>query len=370
MRDFDVATHRPHPPGYPVYIALGKARHRHHRLWHRRAAIGGRSEGTWRCCRCWPGSSRLCCCTACSRAARRALARASTFTRVRRGRDDGDVPVVLVSRGAADERSAWPRLRPRVAGVPDARVVAAAARRRRRSPLVPGSDARLGPDDRRRRVSRRPRDWRAIADDVAHAAAADRRAVRSHRPRCGRRVDRRRASMFAAGGLAWGIPLLVASGGLERLPGGARHPGRRRFHRRRDALHESEPAGGGLRADPHVRPSLGCHRARDRRARARRRRHRPAAVARSAQSRAGHRDERAVSGLSSAVSGHVVRPLRAAARAGRGVSGCARHRPRLRRGGADCGRGRCRLPAVAIASPVLVAYAAEPESHRRACWAR
>ncbi len=24
VRDFDVATHRPHPPGYPVYIALGK----------------------------------------------------------------------------------------------------------------------------------------------------------------------------------------------------------------------------------------------------------------------------------------------------------------------------------------------------------
>ena len=25
VRDFDVAEHRPHPPGYPVYIALGKA---------------------------------------------------------------------------------------------------------------------------------------------------------------------------------------------------------------------------------------------------------------------------------------------------------------------------------------------------------
>jgi hypothetical protein len=25
VRDFDVATHRPHPPGYPVYIAVGKA---------------------------------------------------------------------------------------------------------------------------------------------------------------------------------------------------------------------------------------------------------------------------------------------------------------------------------------------------------
>ena len=24
VRDFDVAEHRPHPPGYPVYIALGK----------------------------------------------------------------------------------------------------------------------------------------------------------------------------------------------------------------------------------------------------------------------------------------------------------------------------------------------------------
>ena len=24
MRDFDVAQHQPHPPGYPVFIALGK----------------------------------------------------------------------------------------------------------------------------------------------------------------------------------------------------------------------------------------------------------------------------------------------------------------------------------------------------------
>ena len=24
VRDFDVANHRPHPPGYPLYIALGK----------------------------------------------------------------------------------------------------------------------------------------------------------------------------------------------------------------------------------------------------------------------------------------------------------------------------------------------------------
>jgi hypothetical protein len=25
VRDFDIARHQPHPPGYPVYIALGKA---------------------------------------------------------------------------------------------------------------------------------------------------------------------------------------------------------------------------------------------------------------------------------------------------------------------------------------------------------
>ena len=25
LREFDVARHRPHPPGYPIYIALGKA---------------------------------------------------------------------------------------------------------------------------------------------------------------------------------------------------------------------------------------------------------------------------------------------------------------------------------------------------------
>ena len=27
LRDFDVARHQPHPPGYPVYIAAGKAVH-------------------------------------------------------------------------------------------------------------------------------------------------------------------------------------------------------------------------------------------------------------------------------------------------------------------------------------------------------
>jgi hypothetical protein len=33
LRDFDVATHQPHPPGYPVFIALGKLSLPVARMW-------------------------------------------------------------------------------------------------------------------------------------------------------------------------------------------------------------------------------------------------------------------------------------------------------------------------------------------------
>ena len=45
VRDFDVATHRPHPPGYPVYIALGKVATAIAGVRRRCAAIGDRGEG-------------------------------------------------------------------------------------------------------------------------------------------------------------------------------------------------------------------------------------------------------------------------------------------------------------------------------------
>ena len=66
VRDFDVGQHRPHPPGYPVYIALGKiataiAGLRLDRRRHRdRGAMRSPS------CRCSAGCWRSCVCIACS----------------------------------------------------------------------------------------------------------------------------------------------------------------------------------------------------------------------------------------------------------------------------------------------------------------
>ena len=48
VRDFDVAKHRPHPPGYPVYIALGKIVAAIPGIAGDAARIGGRSEGACR----------------------------------------------------------------------------------------------------------------------------------------------------------------------------------------------------------------------------------------------------------------------------------------------------------------------------------
>ena len=63
--------------------------------------------------------------------------------------------------------------------------------------------------------------------------------------------------MFVVGGLAWGIPLLVVERRPRPLPGRARHAGRRRLCRRRDAVHEPVRAGGGVCADAHVPRSVG-----------------------------------------------------------------------------------------------------------------
>ncbi len=69
VRDFNVAEHRPHPPGYPVYIALGKtATAIVGALDSRAAAVARRKRVPSRFCRCSRVLSRSPASTACSRA--------------------------------------------------------------------------------------------------------------------------------------------------------------------------------------------------------------------------------------------------------------------------------------------------------------
>ena len=67
--------------------------------------------------------------------------------------------------------------------------------------------------------------------------------------------------------------------------------------------------------------------------------------------------------LSSAVPGHLVRPLRLAARAGGGVSRRPRRGAACRPPAVPAVAAIVSIAAVAIASPVLVAYSADAESH-------
>ena len=173
--------------------------------------------------------------------------------------------------------------------------------------------------------------------------------------------------MFVAGGLAWGIPLLVASGGLERLSRRARHAGGRGLRRRRDAVSQSESARGAR--------SRCCGRSCIRGTRPRSRRwswfSRLLGLVQLLW-----RDRRSLAAVMalagpylvvpSAVPGHVVHSLCAAAGSGRWRSSrCEACR--------WCPCRRCRwsrrcvsIAGVAIASPVLVAYRAEPSPTVRA----
>ena len=66
------------------------------------------------------------------------------------------------------------------------------------------------------------------------------------------------AMTFTIGALAWGVPLLVASGGLQALPDRAGHAGGRGLRRRRDALPRTRaPRLAGVRPAAHVRGPLG-----------------------------------------------------------------------------------------------------------------
>ena len=107
------------------------------------------------------------------------------------------------------------------------------------------------------RVAGRLRGGLPIADAVAHGAVAGCWcwSIASGRGVAGAMLGA--AIAFDAGALAWGIPLLVASGGLQRLSGRARQPGRRGLRRRRDAVPQPDAAARGVRAAANVRLAVG-----------------------------------------------------------------------------------------------------------------
>ena len=135
LRDFNVAEHRPHPPGYPVYIALGKVAKavaaadderrgvvdRRARALRAVAARGRRpSIGLLvsRVFGCLAPGSRL----------PAPGSRLLDISALQRHGDHDLLSVVLVSRGEADERFARPGLRARRASVPAAGLGAASTR--------------------------------------------------------------------------------------------------------------------------------------------------------------------------------------------------------------------------------------------------
>ena len=167
--------------------------------------------------------------------------------------------------------------------------------------------------------------------------------------------------MFVVGGLVWGVPLLVASGGLEAVSRRARLAGGRRFRRRRNAVSQSQRAVGGVCAAADVRPSVGFAGARQLSCS----RWRPL-VSRISLWRdrrtllAVIGDERAVPRLPPRVPGHLVRPLRAAALSRPSRSSPCVAPPVATEQAVPVAAAAISIWSVAIASPVLVAYVAEP----------
>ena len=169
--------------------------------------------------------------------------------------------------------------------------------------------------------------------------------------------------MFVAGGLAWGIPLLIASGGLnaylaalgtqagEDFAAGEMlylnpTPRAAAFALLRTFVHPWDSTA--LAAVVLILAAAGLVQLlwRDRRSLA-------AVIALAGP----------VSGLSSAVPGHLVRPLRAAARAGRRVPRGAGASSLVSMKAVPVVAALVSIAGVAIASPVLVAYSAEPSPH-------
>ena len=264
VRDFDVATHRPHPPGYPVYIFLGKIATAiaglvmdapPSTIEAKALSVLSLLGGLLRSSACMSSSARCA-------VEPPQLPSGGASVDLRRLRRDGDhrvLSVVLVSGGAADERSAGPCLRAGVASVPDAGMEAADAGRRRRSTPAGGAHGSSG---------------RMIVIGAFLAAVSI--GLRSQTvwftvpllvlvlfDRIGRGVAGAMLGggvMFVVGGLFVGHPAVDRQWRLERLSRRARHPGRRGFCRRRNALYESESALRSVRAVTDVCRTHGIQR--------------------------------------------------------------------------------------------------------------
>ena len=177
VRDFDPAQHRPHPPGYPAYIALGKA-------------------ATAATAALWPDGRA-------DRVEARALAAVSLLGAVlllwwtpralsalaldggdRQGRPPlsrrallatllaATTPLTWYMTVAPDERRARPGGRDGRAGLSESGLVAATAGARRRPAARAGGHGRVGPRDRSGRAAGRLLRGLPVADAVDHGAAA------------------------------------------------------------------------------------------------------------------------------------------------------------------------------------------------------
>ena len=195
VREFDIAKHQPHPPGYPVFIAAGQDRARC--SWGCcRAPVGLRRDrwkrARWRCgassaARC-PRCRSPCCSLQVEDESQRARSAAMVLTL--------DLSAVLVHQRAGRSatcrasRRCWcrRRWRPR-----RSRGSAGGARGRVKTAtgIIAAANGGVGPLDRARRVDRRPGDRRALADVLADAAGPRRRHRRSRGTRRGGRAARR-----------------------------------------------------------------------------------------------------------------------------------------------------------------------------------
>ena len=186
VRDFDPSKHQPHPPGYPVFIALGKLSHA---VWPSEAG----SLSVW-------GAVFGALSVFAARGAVSKHRSAGSF----RGAGGRDRRAMLATIVVVASPLFWfTALRPlsdmtglgmalaAQACLASAFVAAANAGRCRS-----GGHRRVGPADCGRRAHRGSRRRRPHADDLADASAARRGAARSRRARRRRRAPRQRDDVF------------------------------------------------------------------------------------------------------------------------------------------------------------------------------
>ena len=162
VRDFDPSKHQPHPPGYPIFIALGKLSHA---VWPSDAGSLSLWGAIFGALAVFPLIALFRSIEAMDQHRERCDARSPCGACDARGRG---VAAVLVYRAAAAQRHAGARHGARRAGVPCVGVRAAPIA----GPCGPGGDRGVRPADRRRRADRGAGRRHAHADDVADPADA------------------------------------------------------------------------------------------------------------------------------------------------------------------------------------------------------